>query len=113
MTHLNIFYGGVTLIITGTIRVESEEELARIKDALIRRAKRSREDEGNIDYAFAYNMEDPTEIHLTEKWDSEASLNAYLQIVDEEFSAVISSAKVKSAVVISYDAFNEREVLNR
>ena len=101
------------LIITGTIRVESEEELTRVKDALIRRAKKSRKDAGNIDYVFAQNLEDPTEIRLTEKWVSEASLNAHLQIVDEEFSAVISSAKIKSAVVISYDASGERELLNR
>jgi len=101
------------LIITGTIKVESEQELARVKDALIRRAKRSRQDEGNIDYVFAQNLEDPTEVRLTEKWDSEASLNAHLAIVDEEFNAVLGSAKIKSAVVISNEATNERELLNR
>ncbi len=48
------------LIITGTIKIESEEELARVKDALTRRAQRSRADEGNIDYVFSQNLEDPT-----------------------------------------------------
>ena len=101
------------LIITGTIKVESEQELARVKDALIRRAERSRTDEGNIDYVFAQNLEDPTEIRLTEKWQSEATLNAHLQIPDEEFSAIIGSAKILRAVVSASEVTSERELLNR
>ncbi|MFT7129148.1 MAG: quinol monooxygenase YgiN, partial [Gammaproteobacteria bacterium] len=68
------------LIITGIIKASSETELNRVKNALINRAVRSRQDEGNIDYAFSVNIEDPTEIRLTEKWESEALLNAHLAI---------------------------------
>ena len=101
------------LIITGTIKVESEEEVARVKDALVRRAERSRADEGNIDYVFAQNLEDPTEIRLTEKWQSEATLNAHLQIPDKEFSEIIGSARIRRAVVTASDVNSERELLNR
>jgi quinol monooxygenase YgiN len=55
------------IVITGIIKLESENELARVKEALIRRAIRSRADAGNIDYVFAQSLEDPTEIRLTEK----------------------------------------------
>mgnify|MGYP001191211439 CR=1 FL=1 len=90
------------LIITGTI-----------KDALMRRAQRSRADEGNMDYVFSQNLEDPTEIRLTEKWESEATLTAHLQISDDEFAEVVGSAKIESAVVTSNEVTKERELLNR
>ena len=80
------------LIITGIIKTSSEKELEQVKSALIKRAAKSRQDEGNIDYAFSVNIEDPTEIRLTEKWESEELLNAHLQIPDEEFSAVVEQA---------------------
>ncbi|MGI9285299.1 MAG: putative quinol monooxygenase [Pseudomonadales bacterium] len=101
------------LIITGTIKVESEEELARVKDALVRRAKKSRADEGNIDYVFAKNLEDPTEIRLTEKWEDEATLTAHLETPDDEFDAVISAAKIERAMVVSHEVSSKRELLNR
>lgn len=46
------------LIVTGVIRAESEEEIAKVKDALCRRAAKSRQDPGNIDYAFSISIED-------------------------------------------------------
>ena len=44
------------IIITGTIRFESVDELERVKTALVRRAARSRTDVGNIDYVFTQNL---------------------------------------------------------
>ena len=52
------------ILITGTIKVETAAELERVKDALIRRAKRSRQDTGNIDYVFSTSLEDPLEVRL-------------------------------------------------
>lgn len=101
------------LIITGTIKVESEEELARIRPALVRRAIKSRSDEGNIEYVFTQNLEDLTEIHLIEKWEDEAALNAHLEVPDEEFGNVIASAKIEKAIVTCNEASNERVLLER
>jgi len=47
------------LIVTGIIRVESEDELVGVKAALVKRAIKSRQDAGNIDYAFSVSVEDP------------------------------------------------------
>ncbi|MFT4583829.1 MAG: quinol monooxygenase YgiN [Gammaproteobacteria bacterium] len=101
------------IVITGIIKLESENELARVKEALIRRAIRSRADAGNIDYVFAQSLEDPTEIRLTEKWEDEATLNAHLKIPDEEFGVIITTAKIERAVVVSSEVSSERELLNR
>ena len=101
------------LIITGTIKLESADEVDRVAAALMRRAERSRADEGNIDYVFTRNLEDPTEIRLIEKWTSETSLNAHLQLPDEEFNAILATAKIERAVVVASDINSERELLNR
>jgi len=101
------------LIITGTIKLESEDEFARVRAALVRRAERSRADEGNLDYVFTQNLEDPTEIRLVEKWISEELLNAHLQQPDEEFNNIIATAKIDSAVVVASDINGERELLRR
>ncbi len=101
------------IIISGTIKLESEQELARVKQALLRRAARSRADDGNIDYVFTQNLEDPTELRLIETWESEALLTAHLQIPDEEFGEVMSSARIERAEVVSYEAGNKRVLMSR
>lgn len=101
------------VIISGTIKVESEEELARVKAALIGRAARSRRDAGNIDYVFSQSLEDPTEIRLIEKWESEDLLNAHLQVPDEEFNTLIATARIEKAVVNASDVTNDRILMER
>ncbi|MFT4561543.1 MAG: quinol monooxygenase YgiN [Gammaproteobacteria bacterium] len=101
------------IVITGTIKLESVDELERVKAALIRRAVRSRADAGNIDYVFSQSLEDPTEIRLTEKWEDETTLNAHLKIPDEEFGVIITTAKIERAIVVSSEVTAEKELLNR
>lgn len=101
------------ILITGTINVESAVELERLRDALIRRAERSRKDEGNIDYVFSTSLEEPLEIRLFEAWESEDALNAHLQVPDAEFADVIANAKLESAVVTFNEVATQREMLRR
>ncbi len=101
------------IVVTGTIELENAEELERVKGALIRRAEKSRADEGNVDYVFSLNLENPLQIRLVEYWQSEGLLNAHLMVPDEEFNAVIASAKIKSAVVDLHEVAESRELLRR
>jgi quinol monooxygenase YgiN len=101
------------IVITGTIKLESVDELERVKEALIRRAVRSRADAGNIGYVFSQSLEDPTEIRLTEKWEDETTLNAHLKIPDDEFGTIITTAKIERAIVVSSEVTAEKELLNR
>ena len=101
------------IIITGTIKVQSIEELNRVKAILIHRAKQSRADQGNIAYVFAQNIEDPTELMLTEKWVDETSLQAHLNKTDEEFTKIMGSALIDRAVVTAHEVTTERTLLKR
>ena len=77
------------------------------------RAKKSRADEGNIEYSFSRSLEDSKEILLTEVWESEALLMAHLQIPDPDFNTVLATAKIEKAVVKAYDGLNERVLMTR
>jgi len=101
------------IIITGTIKVETEQEFLSVREALIARVERSRKDRGNIEYAFSQDIADPGLLHLMEKWEDEASLQAHLEIPDEEFSEVMTNAGIVSARVISYVAANEKVLMSR
>ncbi len=101
------------IIITGTIKLETEDELNRVKPALNRRAERSRADKGNLQYVFSQNIEEPTEVILIEKWENEVSLHAHLQVPDEEFSEILNTALIQRAVVVSSEVVSERVLLER
>lgn len=101
------------VIILGRITFESVEECARLHTLLGGRASRSREDAGSITYTFAQNIEDPTEICLTETWESEQALNEHLQIPDPEFYGALESAKIVQARVVAYDGGGERVLMSR
>jgi quinol monooxygenase YgiN len=101
------------LIVSGTIRVKSSAEITKLSDALARRAARSRSDEGCIDYVFSVSLEDACEVRLHEVWESEAALQAHLQIPDEEFSNVMATAQIESALVVASEVSGQRELTRR
>lgn len=101
------------IIVSGTIEVESEEELERVKSALIRRAAKSRTDEGNLDYVFSVSIENPLQIRLYEEWVNEDLLNAHLMVPDDEFNGVIANARLSSARVVLHEASDARELMTR
>jgi len=101
------------IIVTGTIEVDNAVELERVKSALIRRASKSRVDEGNIEYVFSISLENPLQIRLVEKWQSEALLDAHLMVPDEEFNDVIATAKITHASVDMHEVSVSKELLRR
>lgn len=101
------------VIVLGKITLQSADEATRVLSALIDRAKKSRADEGNIEYSFSRSLEDTKEILLTEVWESEALLMAHLQIPDPDFNNVLATARIERAVVKAYDALNERVLMTR
>ena len=101
------------IIVTGTVNFESVDEVEQVTAALINRAQRSRKDAGCVCYSFSKNLEDPTEICLAEKWESAELLQAHLEIVDEEFNALLGTAKITRAIVISNEASEDRVLMER
>jgi quinol monooxygenase YgiN len=101
------------IIVTGTVNFESLDEVEQVTQALISRAQRSRKDAGCIGYSFSKNLEDPTEICLTEKWESAELLQAHLEIVDGKFNTLLDTAKITRAIVVSREASEDRILMER
>ena len=101
------------VIVLGTIKMASEHEARRVRSGLITRAKKSRADAGNLEYVFSLNVEDPTEVCLTEVWETDELLKAHLAIPDAEFSTMLATAKIERARVVAYDGSNERVLMSR
>lgn len=101
------------ILVTGNIKFESEEELENVSQALVGRAQRSRKDAGCIAYTFSRNLEDSTEIVLTEKWESAELLQAHLEIPDKEFGVLLSTAKIATATIVSSEAGEEKILMQR
>ena len=95
--------GGLMVIIIGKIKLASVEECSRLHGILKERASKSRGDAGNMGYTFSQNIEDPSEICLTETWESEDALNAHLQIPDPAFFEALETARIERARVVSYN----------
>ena len=101
------------ILVTGSIRFESEKELENVRAALIGRAERSRQDAGCITYVFSQNLEDSAEISLVEKWESAELLKAHLEIPDEEFGKLLSTAKITTATIVSNESTEEKVLMQR
>lgn len=101
------------IIVTGIFELESPEEAAQVKQALINRAQRSRKDAGCIEYDFSQSLEEATQLRLTEKWESAEALQAHLEIVDEEFNTVMGTAKISRSIVVSNEAGEDRVLMER
>ncbi len=101
------------IIVTGIIEVSSPEEIERVRTVLIRRAEKSRADEGCLDYVFSIAVDNPREIRLFEVWESEELLNAHLLVPDEEFNQMLAGAALTSARVVMHDVTASRELMSR
>jgi len=101
------------ILITGTIVLDSDDEISQIASALQRRAQRSRQDEGCIDYQFSVSVENPRELRLFEAWESEALLQAHLAIPDAEFSEILARGHIETALVQAHEVSASREMMRR
>ncbi|MDN5937597.1 MAG: antibiotic biosynthesis monooxygenase [Salinisphaera sp.] len=101
------------VIVLGTITAASEREAERVQSALVARARKSRSDDGNLEYAFSRSLEDAKEFRLTERWESDAHLSRHLEVPDPEFAELMATAGITAATVKVYDGANERLLMNR
>lgn len=101
------------IIVSGKIVVADVAEIERVRSALIRRAEKSRADEGCVDYVFSVAVDQPDEIRLFEVWESEELLNAHLMVPDEEFNQMLAGAKISSANVVMHEVGESRELMSR
>jgi quinol monooxygenase YgiN len=98
------------IVVVGKIEVESPEDITRIEEALKARMTRTRAEPGNLDYSFSVEIGTPTVMYVNEKWVNQAALNAHLDIIDDEFSAAISTAHAINVSLHAYAVSSEQNL---
>ena len=67
------------MIVVNAIIESTEADIAAMKDAIAEMETKSRAEAGCHDYTFSVELNDPTRIRITEKWDSMSDLEAHFQ----------------------------------
>ena len=100
------------IIVLGTVELENAEDVSSVRDALIARIDRSRQDAGCISYSFATDVKNPNVLHVIEKWETEEQLDAHLAVPDEAFFNAIGRVKRLSTEVLGYRVASTRTMTN-
>lgn len=98
------------IFVQGWIRV-SEQDLDAIIPAASIMMKETVKETGCLHYSFARDINDVGRIHISERWDSEDSLNAHFQTAHmSSFNASISEIAIEAMDVRMYSG-NEVKVM--
>lgn len=103
------------VIVEGWVRLESSDEIERLRAAAIEVMRATRAEEpGCLDYACATDLSDPTLLRIVERWKDEASLAAHFTMPHvAAFSQVIAGAKIVGASVKAYSGEVIRSIMER
>lgn len=90
------------ICVLGSIRVR-DDDVSRLKPALVRHVNTTRAEAGCDHYALAHDVIDPAVIQVSERWVDQVALGAHL-VGDPmvRFSIDLRAAKILSACVDSY-----------
>ncbi|MBO6658409.1 MAG: antibiotic biosynthesis monooxygenase [Pseudomonadales bacterium] len=67
------------MIVVNAVIEASEENIDAMREAIAIMEKKSQAESGCHDYTFSIEMNDPTKIRITEKWESMADLEAHFR----------------------------------
>ena len=99
------------LVIAGTVKVKPETRSEAMQAAL-KMAKASQAEAGCRSYGFYTDLEDPNEILIFERWESEAALLAHFQTPHmAEFNAAIPRFLAAPPSITRYDVASETKLI--
>lgn len=103
------------IIVEGWVRLESADEIERLRSAAIETARATKADEpGCLEYAYAIDLGDKSLLRIIERWTDEAALSAHLETQHvAAFRQTIANAKIASASVKIYSGESVRTLMER
>ena len=86
--------------------IESDTDgIAAMKDAIARMEAASLAEDGCHDYCFSVELNDPTRMRITERWESMEALSAHFQTPHmAEFQQAIAANPPRDMTLYCYDA---------
>lgn len=68
------------MIVANVIVQSTQEDIGILQSAIAKMEQASRAEEGCLDYTFSVELNDPSVIRITEKWDTLESLMAHMKM---------------------------------
>jgi quinol monooxygenase YgiN len=101
------------VIVLGKMVVE-QGQLSAVVELLKEVTDETRKEAGCIQYAFAHDVAEPTVIWLSEKWESQAALDAHGATAHlGRFREKMGQIPIRSFHVTRYDASGESVLMSR
>ena len=93
------------MIVVNAVIEATEETIEAMKEAIAEMETKSRAEAGCHDYTFSVELNNPSVIRITEKWDSMADLEAHFKEPHmAEFQQAMGAHPPKSVVANFYEA---------
>ena len=91
------------IIVAGHLTIDPAQRDAALA-AIAAGVAATRDEEGNVDYRFSPDLDDPNRFNLIECWESEEAMNAHMATAHlAEFMTAIGPCLGGSAEIIRYD----------
>lgn len=101
------------LIVQGTARFDPAH-IAVLRPAAAAMMQATQAEAGCIAYHFAEDLGDPGLVHIVERWESQAALDAHLTAPHgKAFNAALAATPPKSFNVTLYEVSGERVLMAR
>ncbi|MEL7189252.1 MAG: putative quinol monooxygenase [Pseudomonadota bacterium] len=92
------------IIVTGTVRLP-EGALDTLLPAANAMMKASRAEDGCLHYVYAQDLNDPCLIHVSERWQDQASLDAHFQTNHMKiWRQALAAVKFESRDLLAFEA---------
>ena len=103
------------IIIQGWVRLESSEEIERLRVAATEMMRATKAEEpGCLAYAYANDLAEPTLLHVIERWTEEAALTAHFATPHmAAFGEAMAGAKILAMSVKAYAGEEVRTLMER
>ena len=100
------------LIVSGTAKFKSAEELDRLLEMGQRMMEATRQEPGCLDYVFARDISDDCTLRIYEVWVDEVALEDHFKTPHvKEFTAALSGAKMTFVSLKSYKVSDVRDMI--
>jgi len=91
------------LIVAGTITIDAAQH-DRVAAAAAEMMAATHAEPGNLAYAFSFDVADPTALHVFERWESQAALEAHFATPHmAAFQAALREIRPSGADVAKYE----------
>ncbi len=90
------------IMVTGVIE-STRDDIASLRDAVLRLEALTRQEPGCIDYCFSVELGDPSRLRITERWESVDALRGHFKQPHlVEFQGAIASHRPKDTDIRFY-----------